>query len=298
MHVRNVRGTVHGRRAFTLLELIVSIAVIIILLSLLLMGLSQVRESFRRLACSDRLRQIGIGLQNYNQAHRSFPKLVLTNSSGPLVAILPFVEKNDVYSTIDFGLQFIEDNNHLMHLKIDLYRCPATEAQERARTDYVFNRGTTLGPKRNGPWMDEEINRLSQYPKSSSWSRGSSNTAIMSETCPLTETRRAGTIWELPRQMRLGEDRRGIVDHCIELTTFTPSHLDNGYSWVGLGVASYYHILRPNERSCSHDDRLQTSLFTPVSMHSGGVNILFADGHVMFESNSVELDVWKGIGTR
>lgn len=298
MPPREPRRRAAARLAFTLTELVVAILVVGLLLTILLPAISYTRESMRRVDCTNRLRQIGLALQNYQQSHRVFPRLALPNGSGPLVAILPYIERGDVYSTIDFELPYIDYNRSLVGLKIDLYRCPSTEAQERARTDYVLNRGTSLGSVRNGPWMDESDEAKSQYPNPARFSRGTSRTALISEACPSTNTSNIGAVWKLPRSRRVGEAGDDIVNGCINLSTLTRSDLDNGSSWLGLGVANYYHILNPCDRSCANGTQVQSSLFTPVSLHSKGVNVLFADGHLEYQASSIDSNVWREIGTR
>ena len=53
------------RRGFTLIELMVVIAIIALLLAILLPALGSAKNSARRLACATNLKQIGVGLQRY-----------------------------------------------------------------------------------------------------------------------------------------------------------------------------------------------------------------------------------------
>ncbi len=93
-------------KAFTLVELLVVIAIIGILIALLLPAVQAAREAARRMQCSNNLKQMGLALHTYADAHKVFPgcgfkrsKSQGSNStrSSWMICILPYIEQNALH---------------------------------------------------------------------------------------------------------------------------------------------------------------------------------------------------------
>lgn len=58
---------------------------------------------------------------------------------------------------------------------------------------------------------------------------------------------------------------------------------------------AYDHVLTPNAPSCGNS---YWGIYSANSLHDGGVNVVFADGHSKFVSDSIESLIWTAIATR
>ena len=133
------------RRGFTLIELLVVIAIIGVLIALLLPAVQAAREAARRAQCVNNLKQIGLAMHNYHQAINSFPMGAssgmwdavgdynVKQNFGPLMLMLPFLEKTQNYNAINFNWGCEDSNTVLCYLinstgqtsQINSFLCPS-----------------------------------------------------------------------------------------------------------------------------------------------------------------------------
>ena len=97
-----------GRHGFTLIELLVSIGIIALLIAILLPTLSRVREQARQTQCASNLRQIGAGLELYNQTYHFLPLLAtpvgVSNAMNDQKVVGIMTCPNDPIGTLSYAM--------------------------------------------------------------------------------------------------------------------------------------------------------------------------------------------------
>ena len=158
MMLNNVQP-LRRRPAFTLIELLVVIAIIAVLIALLLPAVQQVREAARRTQCRNHIRQIALGLHNYQSSHGVFPFGVLGTSGSTsaghrlhtwLSQLLPYVDQGPLYGLYDFNLRFDAPvNADIVKAHVPVFICPSVAASPLddayGPTHFAGNGGSGVG---------------------------------------------------------------------------------------------------------------------------------------------------------
>lgn len=146
--------------AFTLVELLVVMAVIGILIALLIPAVQQAREAARRTQCRNNLKQLGLALHNYHDVYRMFP--ARQGGSGTIfdgghrfrmsgfVALAPYYDGKNVYEKIMADEQKPWTNTLPWQLSPIVLRCPSDTGERppagagpNGTTSYAFCAGDT-----------------------------------------------------------------------------------------------------------------------------------------------------------
>ncbi len=286
-----------NRGGFTLIELLVVIAIIAVLVALLLPAVQQARESARRSQCKNNLKQLGLGLQNYEETYRVFPPAWITTGTTRtfngttdranwLVLILPQLDQLPVYEKFNFDVG-ISSNAAVYQTYIGSLVCPSdpfsgtpftSSASSIAAYAGFTNAqrgcyGINIYPGTNGPGVANLNKGVSQRDVVD----GMSNTVFVDEIrAGVDAARDMRGIWAFP-----GAGSSATINHAVG-DCYRPNDPAGGSDDLMMIVSNANHGMTGNS---GWADNNQVSA---RSAHTGGLHVLLGDGVVKFISNSIE----------
>jgi prepilin-type N-terminal cleavage/methylation domain-containing protein/prepilin-type processing-associated H-X9-DG protein len=309
------------RRALTLIETLVVIAIISVLLVVLLAAIQHAREAARRAACAHKLRQIGVALHSYVADNGCFPPDYLPGYpfGGPWdqnVPLLLYLEHNALYNALNLG-QFWQDasNTTVGFTSPGSYLCPSDTKPPPG--DYGFTNYPACGGSGrcsvgfDVPCPDDEqadglFNGLTIRPQYCT--DGLSHTAAFSEQVHGSDARAAGVALPVPSPGVtyfidvLLPTQANLMSKCERVGELSPAEilgrLPRGTPWFGGLNLRYTHLFTPGRPSCFGSMGDLISPLTATSRHPHGVQLLLADGHVRFVTQDIDVETWRALGSR
>lgn len=315
------------RTAFTLVELLVVIAVIGVLVSLLLPAINGAREAARRIQCANNLRQLSLAVINYETANQMMPPpgLVGVNPEpsiafgdfdplrGRMISwiaiVLPYFEEQALYDQINFDRRMFEQQQSPQAVQLGTLMCPSDAAEGRffvhpALDSQPFAKGNYAA------WASPfHIDLQSIFPAAlGGWGQklkditdGTSKTLVMSEVRTRANQLDQRGVWALPWNgaSLLAYD----VHHDFQaggeyFPLLSQSRFAQRPNHQGPNLDTIYDCDEPAEAQLQRMPCGTYQTGSPVaylssaprSGHSGGVNAAALDGHVRFIVNDVDVE--------
>jgi prepilin-type processing-associated H-X9-DG protein len=306
------------RRAFTVIELVVTLGVIGLLLSLLLPAVQYARESARRLSCRNNLHQLGVAIETHATVVEHYPDAEIAFRE-----LLANIDQAEILRNITKGLY---EDGSLPRPTVPAFLCPSDPLMPVPdRLNYAANVGTGyLAEGLNGFFTTESslfVPVISGQSGSSRLTRprditdGLSQTIAVAEMLPsstegmhpapspISDVRRID--WVVDPALTSAGQFRELVETCGAIksdpATGVRTGTTRGWNWANsvrnFGLATYHHALSPNMPSCLNAGH-QYAVFSAGSLHARGSNVLYGDGHVDFVSDNIDDKLWKNLGTR
>lgn len=321
----------HRRTGFTLVELLVVIVIIGLLTAILLPAVQSAREAGNKVKCRNNLKQIGLAIHNYYNMWGCFPPGRFRNPVdgqgrcfSAYAYLLPFLEANQLFEQIDFNMN--PEDSPVLDTTITFFLCPSdannTLQGTNAVHSYPLNTGTTYPLSESSPSGSPVTGVFYENSRTmfNTITDGASQTVCISETAH--SDLNGPSTWDGHSKTNGFVLARGNDNATTgpELTDYASQchgsglklQQTRGSRWLygAPGHSMYNHIRPPNDpgidcrgglphsiRTNYWWDRLSHNV-TAHSKHPRGVHALFCDASARFVLNTIDLPVWKAMGSR
>jgi prepilin-type N-terminal cleavage/methylation domain-containing protein len=317
------------RNAFTLVELLVVVAIIGVLVAMILPAVQAAREAARRMSCGNNLRQIGLALQNFESTHKYFPSSLRptpVDAAGMFAGwsapaqILPYLEQGSLYQSINFDVAY-SSQKQVSQMRIPTLICPS---EMRAKQKYDASGEPVHFPlnyaANQGPWFvfapvrregSRGAFRHFQPVRAAAITDGLSNTLGFSEVKAYQSYFRNSSITSITQPMPtsmselcgLGGDFKPDGEHVewvdgkVHETGFTTTFTPNSKVLCNANGAQVDIDLVGQSEGRSATIPTFAAV-TSRSYHPSGVLAVLMDGSVHLFPNGIDHAVWQGLSTR
>ena len=266
------------RLGFTLVEVLVVIAITSLLLGLTLAAVQRVRATAHRAQCGNNLRQLSIAVHQFHQSHGRLPPGTLlpgkSTDFGHLAwsaRVLPYLEQSALWTEIVWAYQQDPTRRippHYARLRgLAVYSCPA-DGRIATKPEDCPGLTSYLGVSGTRSDRTEGLLYLGSSIRIADITDGLSNTLMIGERPPSAD-------------LRFGWWHSGIGQ---------PGNGSGGDAFLGVADRNIPRIAGAPEWDCPEGPyrftpgviKNQCDSFHFWSPHPGGANFAFADGSVRF----------------
>ena len=304
------------RRAFTIVELLVVIAVIGILVAMLMPAVQQARSAARRTQCTNNLKQIALAAHTFHDVHGSFPpaRLISIPSTfwqGPYrhgldepswpVRLLPFLEQESFHKRWDEYELYHLNPEEARNQPLPVFLCPDRHSVDSAvapeqSVTITFPCGCQLGTQTvlGGAVIDYVANHGDLSPGAVGaatdfyWGGNGTGVIISSGRNRSSLTFERGWSDKMPIA--------SIIDGTSNTLLFGEPHVPRGKEnttpydgpgYYGRHLSNFARIGGPGVPLAHNADDQRAHVYSFGSPHAGVVQFAFADGSVRAISTSI-----------
>lgn len=269
------------------MELLVVTAIVGVLLALVVPAVQQVREAARNQQCLSQLRQLGLALHLYHDACNSLPlgwrpDQDRSTAFGWTAAILPFLDQQPLYSTIDFRASVTAPANlGLAGQRLPVCECPSD-----------------FGPSTFDLYAEGGLHHELHEPSSSLLATlpRTSYVAIFGNSDPDSSSPSAAEgAFPGDRRVSFAALTRGLSSVAL-VGERTARRLPA--SWLGVALDGEDAAGRITGNLFLGPNRSDADECELDSRHPGHINLLFADGHAVPVADAVDRSVYRGFARR
>jgi prepilin-type N-terminal cleavage/methylation domain-containing protein len=320
-----------ARRAFTIIELLVSVAIIGVLCALLIPAVQAARETARRAQCRNNLRQMGIGFHNYIDLFRMLPPAYVAVRHAVLPSylgskgqyddanihtygeyLLPFIEQQQIYGRIQFaepyfapanlgamGLpNYTANNQAVVAVPLAMFLCPSAPTRVNNPFSYTWTDPPVpityrAGGNDYGPSNGIATGGLKALAPPQA---GGTANGAMSDNLPKT---RLQDITDGTSQTALMWEIAGRPN--VYIQGRKKPGVTGGGGWDDiLNAENWFRGSSPDGTtvggSCAINctNQAETGAY---SFHPGGVHVLLTDGSVQFFGENLDVGIFVSLVT-
>ncbi|HEX5472961.1 MAG TPA: DUF1559 domain-containing protein [Lacipirellulaceae bacterium] len=300
----------HFRPAFTLVELLLVIAIIGTLVALLMPAIQAARESARRASCMNNLKQIGVAITDYELTHKVFPPGAVWGRWDPpnkvrfqgsmLMYILPYMEEEAIFDAFDFkqlntdGQTLPGTGTPIGSTAVTSFICPSDDLYHGTYGGRgIFNYAASNGPTQL--YDNPECSCANPYDPTL-------------QMAPIDNPQNyAGPFTRLGVRTKASQITDGLSNTIFvgEVRVGCSEHPQAGWAWTKDGNGYYSTLIPINFDTCNVNApdpcNRPCSWNTSVgfkSAHPGGAQFLFGDGSVHFLHESIDMKSYQYLGAK